>query len=226
MTKWLSIHIFQIALFVPTTYAGQEPSQPVKPDVLFIVVDDLNDWNSLLDPNATIKVPNLERLAGRGMLFTHAYCASPACNPSRVATLTGLRPSTSGVYGNKSDWRKALPNRATIMQRFLASGYDVRGAGKIFHHHFDGAFHDNGSFGEFQQMRPQRYPPEKLNRAPQYGSRNTDWGRWPTKEEDSIDFQTANYCIEALRQARRRRQEEAAVSGLRNLQTAFSLFCP
>ena len=104
------------------------------PNVLFNVVDDMNDWISLLDPDAPIKTPNLERLAQRGMLFTRAYCASPACNPSRVATLTGLRPSTTGVYGNKSDWRGAVPDRRMIMQQFKAAGYDVRRAGKIFHH--------------------------------------------------------------------------------------------
>ena len=61
-----------------------------RPDVLFIAVDDMNDWISLLDPNSPIKTPNLERLARRGMLFTRAYCISAACNPSRAATLTGL----------------------------------------------------------------------------------------------------------------------------------------
>ena len=65
-----------------------------RPDVLFIVIDDLNNWISLLDQDAPIATPNLERLARRGMLFTRAYCASAACNPSRVATLTGLRPSS------------------------------------------------------------------------------------------------------------------------------------
>ncbi len=170
----------------------------VSPDVLFVVVDDMNDWISLLDPEAPIETPNLERLASRGTLFTRAYCASPACNPSRVATLTGLRPSTTGAYGNKSDWRSAVPNRKTIMQQFMAAGYDVRGAGKIFHHHLDGAFHDDDSFGDFQPMRPQKYPTMKLNGAPEYGSRNTDWGQWPKQVEDSIDFHTAAYCVEAL----------------------------
>jgi len=179
-------------------YAASAADGTRSPDVLFIVVDDMNNWISLLDPEAPIKTPNLERLAQRGMLFTRAYCASPACNPSRAATLTGLRPSTTGVYGNKSDWRGAVSDRKTIMQQFMAAGYDVRGAGKIFHHHLNGAFHDDDSFGEFQHMRPQKYPPKKLNGAPKYGSRNTDWGQWPSREEDSIDFQTASYCVEAL----------------------------
>lgn len=168
------------------------------PDVLMIVVDDMNDWITLLDDEAPIQTPQLKRLASRGTLFTKAYCISPACNPSRVATLLGQRPSTTGVYGNKSDWRRAVPHRPTIMQCFRSAGYDVRGAGKIFHHHYDGAFHDDRSFDDFQPMRAQRYPIEKLNAAPEYGSRNTDWGEWPPTVDDSIDFGTANYVIEQL----------------------------
>ncbi|QGJ70962.1 Iduronate sulfatase [Planctomycetales bacterium 10988] len=182
----------------PATKAADQ-----RPDVLFFVVDDLNDWITLLDSSAPIHTPNLERLAARGMLFTKAYCISPACNPSRAATLTGLRPSTTGVYGNKSDWRRAMPDRPTIMQHFMTAGYEVRGAGKIFHHHLDGAFHDEASFHAFQPMRPQLYPPEKLNKAPNYGSPNTDWGEWPQKIEDSIDYQTANYCIQELQKTER-----------------------
>ena len=181
---------------VNATALSSRPSQ--KPDVLLITIDDLNDWISLLDERAPIQTPNLERLARRGMLFNRAYCISAACNPSRAATMTGLRPSTTGVYGNRSDWRKAVGNRKTIMQRFMDAGYDVRGAGKIFHHHMNGAFHDKASFHHFQPMRPQLYPPKKLNEAPRYGSRNTDWGAWPKRDQDSIDHHTAEYCIKAL----------------------------
>ena len=156
-----------------------------RPNVLLIAVDDLNDWIGCLGGHPQAHTPNMDRLAKRGVLFTNAHCASPACNPSRAAALTGLRPTTSGVYGSKSDWRLAMPARKTIMQQFMAAGYDVRGAGKIFHHHLDGAFHDDDSFGDFQHMRSQSYPPRKLNNAPGYGSRNTDWGAWPSRDEDS-----------------------------------------
>lgn len=192
-----------ICLMISATCRGEslELSRQVqKPNVLCFVVDDLNDWISLLDPDSPIKTPNLERLAQRGMLFTRAYCISPACNPSRAATWIGLRPSTTGVYGNKSDWRGATPGRKTVMQQFMANGYDVRGAGKIFHHHLDGAFHDEGSFNEYRPMRKQLYPERKLNRAPHYGSRNTDWGKWPKRESDSIDFATVEYCARVLRE--------------------------
>ena len=170
-----------------------------RPDVLFIAIDDMNDWVSLLDPESPIKTPNLERLAKRGMLFTRAYCISAACNPSRSATMTGLRPTTTGVYGNASDWRKATPDRKTIMQQFQDAGYSVRGAGKLFHHHLARAYHDDASFDYFLSMAPQNMPPKKLNRAPEYGSKNTDWGAWPGDEKDTIDFKTADYCIDALR---------------------------
>ncbi len=170
-----------------------------RPDVLFIDIDDMNDWVSLLDPKSPIKTPNMERLAKRGMLLTRAYCISAACNPSRSATMTGLRPTTTGVYGNASDWRKATPDRKTIMQQFQDAGYSVRGAGKLFHHHLGGAFHDDASFDDFLSMAPQNMPPKKLNRASGYGSKNTDWGAWPPDEKDTIDFKTADYCIDALR---------------------------
>ena len=61
-------------------------AKEAKPNVLFIVIDDMNNSISLLDPKSRIKTPNLERLAKRGMLFTRAYCISAACNPSRAAT--------------------------------------------------------------------------------------------------------------------------------------------
>ncbi|MDE0820919.1 MAG: sulfatase-like hydrolase/transferase, partial [Opitutales bacterium] len=177
--------MFCLSVLLGLSVSGAE-RVGVKPDVLFLVIDDMNDWISLLDKDSPVPTPNLERLAERGMLFTRAYCVSAACNPSRVATLTGLRPFTSGVYGNKSDWRGALPKRLTIMQQFRGAGYTVHGAGKIFHHHLDGAFHDKESFDDFQPMASQNMPPKKLNRAPGYGSRNTDWGAWPKLEPDTI----------------------------------------
>ncbi len=67
------------------------------------------------------------------MLFTRAYCAAPACNPSRAALLTGIRPSTSGVYLNSHPWRPALPKAVTLPQHFSAHGYRSIGGGKIFH---------------------------------------------------------------------------------------------
>src|SRR5262245_54858130 len=69
-----------------------------RPDVLFIAVDDLNDW--VIGGRSGIRAPNLERLLARGTLFANAHCASPSCHPSRLAVMTGVRPSTSGIVHN------------------------------------------------------------------------------------------------------------------------------
>src|SRR5215470_19242916 len=80
-----------------------------KPNVLFIAVDDLNHWVHYLGRNEQVKTPNLDRIARRGLRFTHAYAAAPVCNPSRAALMSGLLPSTTGVYDNGTDWRKFIP---------------------------------------------------------------------------------------------------------------------
>src|ERR1043166_1391222 len=68
-----------------------------KPNVLFIAIDDLNDWVGCLGGHPQAKTPNLDRLAGHGTLFSNAHVQAPLCNPSRSSLLTGLRPSTTGI---------------------------------------------------------------------------------------------------------------------------------
>ena len=104
-----------------------------RPNVLFIGVDDLRDWVGHLSSHPNAKTPNIDRLAKRGVSFTRAYCSAPLCNPSRISLLTGVAPSKSGVYGNGEKLRQKLPDAVTLMQHFRASGYSIRGAGKIFH---------------------------------------------------------------------------------------------
>src|SRR5262249_15114061 len=106
------------------------------PNVLFIAIDDLNHWVGYLHRNEQVKTPNLDRLARRGVRFTHSYCASPLCNPSRTAVLSGLRPSTSGVYGNGHDWREVIAENLTVTTEFRKGGYYVAGAGKAYHDQF------------------------------------------------------------------------------------------
>src|SRR4051812_4776429 len=106
---------------------------PSRPNVLFIAVDDLNDWTGFLGGHPATRTPNMDRLARRGVAFTRAYCSAPACNPSRTSLMTGVRPSTSGVYHNDQPWRPVLPDAVTLPQHLRAAGYHVVGGGKIFH---------------------------------------------------------------------------------------------
>src|ERR1051325_6470142 len=94
-----------------------------RPNVLFISIDDLNDWVGCLHTHPQVKTPNIDRLAARGTLFTNAHCQSPLCNPSRTSLLTGLRPSTTGVYALAPWFRSSAPIKdvVTLPQYFSAN---------------------------------------------------------------------------------------------------------
>lgn len=116
-------------------------SEPIRPHVLFIAIDDLNDYISPLDNHPGIHTPNFDRLAKRSVTLANAHCAAPACHPSRVAVMTGVHPTTSGIYRNAfrahgPRWRhesKVLENAVVLSQHFRNHGYRAVGGGKIFH---------------------------------------------------------------------------------------------
>jgi len=116
--------------------AAEVSKAPAKPNVLFIAIDDLNHWTGYLGRNPQTKTPNIDRLAARGVWFTHSYCAAPVCNPSRAALMSGLRPFTTGVYENNNDWRRVIPEDLPLTTTFRKAGYYVCGAGKIYHESF------------------------------------------------------------------------------------------
>jgi arylsulfatase A-like enzyme len=109
--------------------ASAQAARP--PNVLFIVVDDLSHWVGYLGRNRQTLTPNLDRLANRGVSFTHAYAPGTECNPSRTALLSGLRPATSGVYGNRNDKAGRVPPALTLTSVLQSVGYTTLGAGKI-----------------------------------------------------------------------------------------------
>ncbi len=108
-----------------------------RPDILFISVDDLNDWVGVLGGHPQAKTPNIDALAERGIVFTNAHSTAALCNPARTSVMLGLLPSTTGIYGNYPGWIEvdrlaALPN----LPRYLReNGYASYGAGKLFHGH-------------------------------------------------------------------------------------------
>jgi len=107
-----------------------------QPNVLFIVVDDLNGWIGALGRHPDVRTPNIDALADEGVLFTHAYCPAPHCNPSRAGTFTGLRPSTTGVYhAEQLTVRGARPTM--LPEALRAVGYTCFGTGKVLHGSYD-----------------------------------------------------------------------------------------
>src|SRR5687768_12024122 len=103
-----------------------------KPNILLICVDDLKPALGCYGDKIA-KSPNIDRLAARGVLFERAYCNQAVCAPSRNALLTGLRPSTTGIYDLGTNFRIATPNAITLPQYFKQHGYRSEGLGKIFH---------------------------------------------------------------------------------------------
>ncbi len=171
-----------------------------KRNVFFIAIDDLNDWIGCLGGHPDVKTPNLDRLAQRGVLFTNAHCSAPACNPSRASLMTGILPSTSGVYRNPDPWRKSpvLANAVTIPQHFMAHGYRAVGGGKIYH----GGFPDPLSWQEYfpsqEKNRPDDPMPENrpLNGIPK--TAHFDWGPVDVPDEQMSDSQVASWAIDEL----------------------------
>jgi arylsulfatase A-like enzyme len=128
-----------------------------KPNVLFIAVDDLNHWVKHLGRNNQVITPNIDRLAKMGVTFSNAYCAAPVCNPSRAALMSGMRPSTTGVYDNNVDWRAAIAQDLTLVTHMKRNGYAAYGAGKIYH----GGFNRKSEWDEYDKERAA--PCQKLN---------------------------------------------------------------
>jgi len=106
-----------------------------KPNILFIIADDLNCAIGPYGDKAAI-TPNLDKLAARGLTFERAYCQQAVCNPSRSSFLTGLRPDTVGVDDLRKSFRETAPNGKdliTLPQHFKNHGYFCQNIGKLFH---------------------------------------------------------------------------------------------
>ncbi|WP_063745026.1 sulfatase [Flexithrix dorotheae] len=104
-------------------------------NVLFIAVDDLNDYTGFLGGHPQTKTPNMDKLAGQSLVFTNAHCAASVCNPSRAAIMSGIRPTTSGILGNKDKIRSSalLKDAVMLNQWFQENGYFTLSRGKIYH---------------------------------------------------------------------------------------------
>jgi arylsulfatase A-like enzyme len=115
--------------------ASGETTTAGKPNVVLIVIDDLNDFVTGLGGYPQATTPHLRKLARSGVSFSHAYSNDPVCAPSRSSFLTGIYPHTSGnFYFDKWFENEVLASSKTLMEYFRDNGYHVAGSGKLMHH--------------------------------------------------------------------------------------------
>jgi len=199
------------------------------PNVLFIAVDDLNTMlGSLGGPAIT---PNMDKLASMGVSFTDAHCQAPLCGPSRASIMTGLRPSTTGIYGMVPDDKIRSDNSETkniimLPEYFKQNGYHTMGIGKLFHTHSpEGMFDESG--GRVKGFGP--YPDERFvwdgfgtSDRNKYGRTSTDWGAFPKFDSLMPDHTSVNWAIERLN----KKQEKPFFMGVGFLRVHVPLYVP
>ncbi|MBT3378176.1 MAG: sulfatase [Lentisphaerae bacterium] len=209
--------IVSFLLAILTT--GTAAAAADNPNVLFVAIDDLNDWVGCFGGNPQVKTPNLDTFnAEGGMIMMDAHTAATVCCPSRSALLTGVHAHRTGVYGNRNNLKKApkAKDLVTLPEYFSKHGYHSLSMGKIFHRHpapgdkgskksdagqwaFDEYVRTRGFTGPIGKERPvcglAAFPGDKS-----YHSKGFDWG--PTKGNDEtkmLDYHTASWAAEQLK---------------------------
>lgn len=218
--KHLIIYTALVTL-TSSVHAQTGADKPTKPyNILMIAVDDLNDWVGAFGGNPQAKTPNMDRLAGRSIVFRNASCAGPVCGPSRSALLSGFRPSTTGAYGNDTNMldSKLVQTHATMPEYFSKNGYRTISCGKIFHKHETSSGFDAGHWaydvwhdelnrgGEKEETvysrnkaiiagKPIENPKHKVG-----GGSEFSWGVTEKGKEFTQDYRTAKWFEQQLKE--------------------------
>lgn len=180
------------------------PCAAERPNVVFIAIDDQNDWIGALGGHPLVKTPNIDRLAARGTVFLNAHCNAPICNPSRTSLMSGLRPSTTGIYG-LLPWFRRLPELkelVTLPQHFKAQGYRTLTTGKVYHIDPGAA----SRAAEFDVWGPAggvgvRPKSKLIGPTPMGNNPLMDWGEFPHRDEDKGDYQVATWALGQIKSA-------------------------
>jgi arylsulfatase A-like enzyme len=181
--------------------------QAQQPNILFIAVDDLNDYINIMGGPIKAYTPNIDRLASQGTLFTNAHCQAPICGPSRASVMTGMYPSSTGNYLQVEDGNISKANdlskSAVFMPRYFEQhGYKTMAIGKIYHNgdraetfgEYGGGF---DWFGPFPEQRF-NYDPSKIEGK--IGGTLTDWGAYPEHDSLMPDYKYARWAVNKLQE--------------------------
>ncbi len=184
--------------------AGQAAETAAKPNLLFIAIDDLNDWVGCLDGHPQARTPNIDRLAKRGTLFVNAHCQGPICGPSRASLLSGYYPHVTGIYqqpkGKAMEKDRTFFHGRMVSHYFADHGYRTLAVGKITHGYSAKLAFDSYG-GKFDGSGPKPSGGRRFNYhlpdVPWTGTQ-TDWGAFPEKDDDMSDHKSADWAVERL----------------------------
>ncbi|WP_083926977.1 sulfatase [Colwellia piezophila] len=192
-----------LLLLLPFVSLAKQPY-----NVLFISVDDMNDWPSPFGGHPQAITPNMEKLAQQGVVFNRAYTPATVCGPSRSAIMTGFLPSKSGVYGNSNNLKHSEVTKdvATMPQYFSQHGYQTISRGKIFHKH--GKDHGQWAWDVWQKATggggPKGEKPlnglKAVKGKSQKLQKEFDWGATSGPDEKTKDMATALWFADQLTQ--------------------------
>lgn len=194
----LLVHTGLVVLIHGLTSPPAASAESTPLNILFIAIDDLNDWVGAYGGHPQVQTPHMDGLAARGTAFMNAHCQAPICNPARVSMISGLLPSKTGVYFLQPGLRGGSENSdvETMFHYFKRHGYYLTTRGKVFH----GKTLEEES-DSFDEIVPAPLPvPRPSDRLSSSNSKAWDWGPWYDKDEDTQDFQTALWGARRLKE--------------------------
>lgn len=183
---------FGLFLFSLAALSFLQVAKAERPSVLFLNIDDWNDWNSVLEGHPQAITPNLEGFAARSVTFTRAICSSPVCFPSRTAIFSGLHPVRTGAKSNWNwgrPWRSYVPDAITLPKFLSARGWKSVGIGKNFH---------NGDQAEFDEYTRRVKEPKPIPETYRNINPSGRWGVASVPTHEMHDYLSVSQGIEAL----------------------------
>lgn len=209
--------LFPMVFIGLLAFTKQSNADDSKPNVLFLAVDDMNDWIGCIETTPNAITPNIDRLAARGVNFTNGHTAGVFCAPSRAAIFSGQYASTTGCY-QSPNYFVHHPEIDALQMSFNEGGYTTLGAGKLFHHP-EGAIDQRG-WTEFflrnpiqrqngwpldswssETPVPQPFPASIYNRGKEFkAGQFLEWAPIANeKEEEMADTIRANWAVDQLK---------------------------
>ena len=194
-TLWAGLCLGLLLSFaLPGLVSGAETKQ--RPNIVFIAIDDLNDWIGCLGGRPDALTPNMDRLAKRGLLFRNAHCQVPVCMASRVSVFSGRLAANTGCYEFNAEFHEAptLADSIPIPLLFKRNGYATLGGGKLLHSGFQGRLAE--TFDEDLTQGRNPTPKQSIN----WPLKAWDYGACPAQDEEMGDYQLAVKAAEYLKQ--------------------------